>query len=100
MTYTGKALKALEEVTYQSLRLTEGVDYTVTYENNTNAGAATVTITGRGNFCDAITKTFTIAPKSIESATVTLGVTSYTYDGSAKTPVVTLRFIRNPYPVQ
>ena len=91
MTYTGKALKALEEITYQSLRLTEGVDYTVTYENNTNAGAATVTITGRGNFCGATTKTFTIAPKSIESATVTLDVISYTYDGSAKKPVVTVK---------
>ena len=91
MTYTGKALKALEEITYQSLRLTEGVDYTVTYENNTNAGAATVTITGMGNFCGATTKAFTIAPKSIESATVTLDVTSYTYDGSTKKPVVTVK---------
>ena len=91
MTYTGKALKALEEITYQSLRLTEGVDYTVTYENNTNAGAATVTITGMGNFCGATTKTFTIAPKSVELTTVTLDVISYTYDGSAKKPVVTVK---------
>ena len=91
ITYTGSPIKALEEITYQSLRLIEGTDYTVTYENNTKAGAAAMTITGMGNFCDTTTKTFTIAPKSANLLTVTLSESSYDYDGNAKMPGITVK---------
>ncbi len=40
--------------------LTKGTDYTVAYKNNVNAGTATVTITGMGNFDFTLEKTFTI----------------------------------------
>ena len=46
--------------------LTEGIDYTVTYKDNVNAGTATVTITGIGYYMDSVERTFTIskaAPK-------------------------------------
>ena len=91
MTYTGSPLEALEEITYQSLRLTEGTDYKVRYENNTGAGPATMTVTGMGNFCDSTTKTYTIAPKSANLLTVMLSESSYIYDGNAKTPEVTVK---------
>ena len=91
MTYTGSPLEALEEITYQSLRLTEGTDYKVRYENNTGAGPATMTVTGMGNFCDSTTKTYTIAPKSANLLTVMLSKSSYIYDGNAKTPEVTVK---------
>jgi hypothetical protein len=42
------------------LTLKKDVDYTVAYSNNTNAGTANVTITGKGSFGDTIAKTFTI----------------------------------------
>lgn len=42
--------------------LTEGKDYTVSYQNNTKAGTATVKVTGKGNYKDAKTKTFEILP--------------------------------------
>lgn len=66
-------------------------DYEVTYSNNTNIGRAIIIITGEGNCAGIISKTFTIEPKNISTATVTLGATSYVYDGTAKTPTVTVK---------
>ena len=42
--------------------LTQGTDYTVSYENNVNAGenTAIARITGRGNYTGVVQKTFTI----------------------------------------
>lgn len=39
-----------------------GVDYTVGFSNNVNAGVATVTVTGAGDYTGTATKTFTINP--------------------------------------
>ena len=44
------------------------MDYTVTYENNTNAGTASLTITGQGDYNGEIRKTFTILRASIAVA--------------------------------
>jgi hypothetical protein len=40
--------------------LVEGTHFTVSYADNTNAGTATVTITGIGDYTGTVTKTFTI----------------------------------------
>ena len=45
-----------------SVTLKSGNDYTLSYKNNTSAGTATVTITGKGNYTGTITKTFKILP--------------------------------------
>ena len=42
--------------------LTLDTDYTVTYANNINAGEATATVTGQGNFMGSATVKFNIAP--------------------------------------
>ena len=65
------------------------IDYTVSYKNNTNAGTATVTITGKGNYSGTANKTFTIKAKSV-TPVVTLSASSYTYDGKVKKPTVTV----------
>ncbi|MBR1935936.1 MAG: hypothetical protein IJ835_07815, partial [Muribaculaceae bacterium] len=44
--YTGEAIEPALTVTYGGEPLTAGTDYTAAYSNNTNAGTATVTITG------------------------------------------------------
>ena len=60
-TYTGKAITpAVKEVSIGSKKLTEGTDYKVSYKNNVKAGTASVVITGVGEFCGTITKTFKI----------------------------------------
>lgn len=61
--------------------------YDVEYSDNINAGTNTAkaTITLKGNFSGSKVVTFTIAPKSIADADVTVGGT-YTYTGAAITP--------------
>ena len=63
MTYTGEKIKPEVTVTIDGKTLTEGMDYTITYGDNVNAGtdAGTVTVQAKGNygFADFVQK-FTI----------------------------------------
>ena len=59
-TYNGKAQTQAVVVKDGDTTLEDGADYTVTYKNNTNAGTASIIITGIGNYSDSVTKTFTI----------------------------------------
>ena len=59
-TYTGSAKKPNVTVKDGDYTLVEGKDYTVTYSNNTNAGTATATVTGKGNYTGSVSKNFTI----------------------------------------
>ena len=90
-TYTGSALTPSVTVTLGGKSLINGTDYTVAYSNNTNAGTATVTITGKGSYDGKVTKTFNILAKSMSALTVSLGANSFSYTGSAITPSVTVK---------
>lgn len=68
--------------------LTEGKDFTVAYSNHINAGTATVTITGKGNYQNTTTKNFTISPAALPDAVLEYEATGY--DGTAKKPKVTI----------
>lgn len=57
--------------------------YTIDYSNNTNAGTATVTVTGSGIYKNAATATFTIEKANL--TTVTLAQTDLTYNGEEQT---------------
>ena len=59
-TYDGKEKKPAPTVTLEGSKLDAGVDYTVSYKNNVNAGTATMTIAGAGDFTGSITANFTI----------------------------------------
>lgn len=54
---------ASEETT--DVTLVKDQDYIVAYADNTNAGTATVTITGTGNYTGTVVKQFSIAKKDI-----------------------------------
>ena len=58
--YNGTAHTPGVTVTHGDKTLTTGADYTVEYGNNTNAGTATVTVSGQGNYGGTVEKTFTI----------------------------------------
>ena len=90
-TYNGTARKpSVTSVKVGSNTLKAGTDYKVkSYSNNVNAGTATVTLEGLGSYVGTAKKTFTISKASISSAT--LPQTSYTYDGKAKSPAVTVK---------
>ena len=64
MSYTGKALKPAVVVKDGEKTLVEGTDYTVSYSNNVNAGTATATITGIGDYSGTVPASFTINPTS------------------------------------
>ena len=73
-TYAGKAITQALVVKIGDTILEKDTDYTVAYSNNTNAGTATVTITGKGNYTGSKNVTFTIkkAAQSITASNLTL----------------------------
>ena len=83
--YTNFPITPEVSVTWNGTQLTKDTDYTVDYTNNTNAGKATVTVTGKGNYIGTKTGNFTIAPAQLNDATVKVNGT-YTYTGQAQTP--------------
>lgn len=58
--YDGKAKTPSVTVQDEDYILQNGIDYTVTYSNNRNAGTATVTITGKGSYTGSISVNFKI----------------------------------------
>ena len=60
VTYNTKPHTPDVTVTFEGSTLEAGKDYDVAYTNNINAGTATVTVTGKGNFTGTASKTFTI----------------------------------------
>lgn len=89
-TYTGSAITPAVTVKDGTAALVKDTDYTVEYKNNTNAGTATVTVTGKGNYSGTKEVTFKISPKSITSVTID-AIAAQTYTGSAITPAVTVK---------
>ena len=91
-TYTGKALKPGATVTAvvngETVTLKKTRDYTVTYKDNVNAGTATVTVKGKGNFKGTLTETFTIKPVKLSSAALEFTTAGYT--GKAIKPKATV----------
>lgn len=81
-TYNGSAQTQKITVKANGTTLKEKTDYSVSYKNNTNAGTATVTIAGLGNYAGTVDKTFQIAKVSINGASVS-GIADKTYTGSA-----------------
>lgn len=67
--------------------------YTLSWENNTNAGTATVKVTMNSNaaYKGEATKTFTIKPKTITSSSAIQDIADQTYTGSALTPAITVK---------
>ena len=75
--YNGFAQEQKPAVTDKnSNALVEGTDYELRWENNVNAGTATVVVTGINNYGGEVVRTFTIAPRPV---LVTANDTGKTY---------------------
>ena len=86
-TYEGKAIEPA--VNIEGLK--ENEDYTVSYENNVNAGTGKAVIKGTGGYEGTVEKDFTITPASISDADVK-AIDAQEYTGKAVEPEVTLTF--------
>ena len=84
--YTGEAIEP-EPVMALGGRLTGGVDFSAAYANNTNVGAAGITITGLGNFTGAVEAGFNIVPADLGAAAIDK-IAAVNYTGGPLTPQV------------
>ena len=97
--YTGSAIQPTVTVKDGEKTLVLNTDYTISYSNNTAAAASTaenaptVIVTGKGNYDPntTATKKFTITPKSIANATITLDHENFVYNGQNQKPTVSVK---------
>ena len=80
-TYTGKAITQNITVKDGSKVLTNGKDYTLSYTNNINVGAATITIIGKGNYIGQLRRTFKIAKATYNTKNIKFNNLTVVYDG-------------------
>ena len=77
-TYCGLKLTPSITVTKDDVTLIEGVDYTVSYSDNIDAGTAIATISGIGAYQGSVTKEFEVKPLSLSTTFVSAPVEVYT----------------------
>ena len=65
--------------------------YDIAGNKATNVGNYTAKITGKGNFKGEVTAQWSIVAANANLFELTLGTTEYIYDGTAKTPTVTVK---------
>ena len=90
-TYTGNGISPLPTITYNNKTLKKDTDYTLSYSNNINAGTATITITGKGNFTGTTSKTFSISARAMSDTSVA-NISSQTYTGNVISPLPTITY--------
>lgn len=86
-TYTGKAQTQSITVKYRNKTLKNGKDYTVSYQNNINAGTAYAIIKGKGSYSGTVKRSFTIKPAIIYKQCTFYKIASQYYTGSQIKPV-------------
>lgn len=89
MEYTGKPITFPIDIYAGGKHLVENVDFTVSYENNINAGTARVIISGIGDYIGLDVEEFKISPIHMSNATIT-NVIDKTYTGKEieQSPIV------------
>lgn len=97
--YTGKAITRDFTLTSKDkIELQQNKDYGVKYQNNTNAGTATIIITGKGKYKGTLTRTFAITKADINNPTymtVSTSIPPKTYNGKEQKPAVTVKTASN-----
>ena len=98
--YDGSSKKPAVTVTYKGQVLIQNTDYTITYTNDTNAGNAVATVTGKGIFAGSKNLNYIIEAIDIGSYKLEIQSDSYNYDATEKKPevkVVILETTGNKY---
>jgi hypothetical protein len=89
-TYDGSALTPGLTVKDGTKTLTPNTDYTVSYSKNVDAGTASVTVTGLGNYTGGKNTSFAIKAKSAAGLTID-AIPDVTYTGAGIEPGLTIR---------
>ncbi|NMP37443.1 MAG: hypothetical protein GX051_04880 [Clostridiales bacterium] len=87
VTYTGSAFTPGVSVDFSGSAL-DPANYTVSYSSNINAGTASVTVSGKGDYVGSITKTFNIAKADRAAGALTYINQMLKKTGSALTAAV------------
>ena len=106
-TQSGDSRLTTSDITKDTSGVADGINgpanFEVSYKNNTAAGTATVTITGKNNYSGTVTKTFKIivenpnakdltAKNGSTPLTVISDISAQTYTGNQLRPSVTVRY--------
>lgn len=96
--YTGNQITPSPKVTFKGTELTEGVDYDVIYDNNTEVGTATFTVVGKDGYYTG-TKSivfkiaYDISQDTMERQTIIADVANaYTYTSGTIKPIPTITY--------
>ena len=74
--YDGKVITQSITLKYNGVNLEKGIDYIISYSNNTKPGKAKIVITGKGAYKGTVEKTFLITPKKLTGLEVSDKTTS------------------------
>ena len=97
--YNGSQQTPKMTVTLHTKVLTEGLDYTTTYQDNVDAGTATVTVTGEGIYSGSASTLFTIHPRKVDAEDLKIETCLKSYDGTVEAkPEILLDLKENPIP--
>jgi len=86
-TYTGSEITPTPTIKFGDVTLVKDKDYTLSYEDNVNAGKAKINVSFIGNYSGTATSSFDIIPDVLNQET-----TAQTYTGSAITPTPTIKY--------
>ncbi|NLG04486.1 MAG: hypothetical protein GX567_11770, partial [Clostridia bacterium] len=84
--YTGRAIKPVVRVMHGQTELKQGVDYNVSYTNNTkvakqtDGNPPTITVIGRGNYRESEVVKFSIVAKDINSSDISMTIQDKKYN--------------------
>ena len=93
--FTGSAVEPAIVLKHGGATLKEGLDYTLEYSNNVNAGTATITVKGRAKFTGARAITFAIKPANLASV-ASQTIPDCVFTGEAQEPAPSLEFNGRP----
>ena len=98
-TYTTNPIEPALTITFgegeNAMTLTKGTDFTVEYSNNVNAGVATASVTGQGNFTGEASADFNIVPKALNKNMIS-PIDDQEYTGEAQEPELDVNFNGKP----
>ncbi len=89
--YTGNPVTPEPVVICNGVKLINGLNYTLSYNNNLSVGnSAEVIVNGKGNFTGTCRTRFSIKDNALWEDDISLSSTSFTYNGESQKPVVTV----------